>query len=109
MVRGRLLSFSMVLGMGFLLTVSLIASSMLTALMRLMGSWQIGVMGHLGNEAVFLVVFTLLFAMIYRILPDVSIAWKDVWIGAQLRTTLAEGVVFIHPEGFLVFTGKSRV
>jgi membrane protein len=95
MVRRRLLSFSMVLGMGFLLTVSLIASSILTALMRFIGSWQISVMGHLGNEAVSLVVFTLLFAMIYRILPDVSIAWKDVWIGALLTSLFFEAGKFL--------------
>jgi membrane protein len=83
-IQDRFLSFTMVLGMGFLLMVSLIVSTAVAAFVQLLGDSEVGVIGHIMNETVSLIVFTLLFAMIYRILPDAKIAWGDVWIGAVL-------------------------
>jgi membrane protein len=82
-VRERLLTFGMVLVIGFLLLVSLLLSSMLSALTHWMKvllhlpDW----LGGAGLIASFAVV-TLLFALIFKVLPDVKIAWKHVWIGA---------------------------
>lgn len=86
LVRSRLLSFGMILSIGFLLMVSLIASAALAAL----GTWwapsfdRWGAMLRPVNEAVGFAVATLLFAMIYKILPRVRVQWRDVWVGAAV-------------------------
>jgi membrane protein len=94
MLRQRFLSFSMVLGVAFLLLVSLVVSTVLAALVSLFGSWGTGVVGSIVNEMASLVVITLLFAMIYRFLPDARIAWRDVWLGAVLTALLFEAGKF---------------
>ena len=90
MVRARLLSFGMVLGVGFLLIISLIASAAVAALGKfsapLFGSWVV-----LAEGLNFLVSFafvTLTFAMIYKIIPRVRIGWRDVWVGAAVTALL---------------------
>jgi membrane protein len=87
-IRDRLLSFTMVLGTAFLLLISLVISAALAAVASLFGEWQGTVIGQILNAAVSLVVITLLFAMIYRFLPDAKIAWRDVWFGAGFTTVL---------------------
>lgn len=85
-VRDRFFSFTMVLGTGFLLLVSLLLSAGLAAAgsyfeARIPGGaalWQ-GV-----NAVTSFAVVTGLFALIYRIVPDAEIAWRDVWIGAAV-------------------------
>ena len=84
----RLLSLSMVLGTAFLLLVSLVASAALAALGSLTGEWGATVLGQALNIGVSLIVITLLFAMIFRFLPDAKIAWRDVWFGAAFTTFL---------------------
>ncbi|MFO0890368.1 MAG: YihY/virulence factor BrkB family protein [Isosphaeraceae bacterium] len=89
-IKDRFLSFVMVLGTGFLLLVSLILSAILSAFVHL-AAGVLPEMGNallLGNYAVSLVIFTLLFAMIFRVLPDVEIAWRDIWVGSALTTIL---------------------
>jgi membrane protein len=86
-LQNRFLSFTMVLGTAFLLLVSLGVSTMLSALAK-MGDWQTGFLGHTFNFLVSFAVVTLLFAMIYRFLPDVRIGWKDVWLGAAVTSAL---------------------
>ena len=85
-IKGRLLSFGMVLAIGFLLLVSLALSAGLAALGELMESRLPG--GEalwLGiNFAISFGFITLLFAMIYKILPDIDLEWRDVWIGAGI-------------------------
>ena len=89
-IKDRLLSFALIVGIGFLLLVSLVLSAGLSALGKYMGGllpvqetlWQ-GV-----NFVVSFGVITLLFAMIFKLLPDVKIAWRDVWIGAILTALL---------------------
>ena len=90
MVRTRLLSFGLVLGLGFLLVVSLIASAALAALGRWWGTWFEGwdVVLEILNFAVSFGSFTLLFAMIYKIMPRASIPWSDVWTGAAVTSLL---------------------
>lgn len=82
--RYRVLSLLTLLGIGFLLLVSLIVSAVLDAL----GKWMSGIIPgnfiiwHLIDFAVSLGIITLLFAMIFKMLPDVRIAWRDVWVGS---------------------------
>jgi membrane protein len=88
-VRNRFLSFSMVLGIGFLLLVSMALSTALSALTKSIGN-SLPMAGWLGHGLDFLVSFgvvTLLFAMIFKFLPDVKVPWSKVWIGA-IGTTL---------------------
>jgi membrane protein len=89
-IRQRFVSFAMVLGVGFLLVVSLLVSALLSALATLMTGalGDIAIVGQLLDLAISLLVVTLLFAMIYKYLPDARIAWKDVWIGAALTSCL---------------------
>ncbi|VTS00683.1 ribonuclease bn : Ribonuclease BN OS=Gloeocapsa sp. PCC 7428 GN=Glo7428_4543 PE=4 SV=1: Virul_fac_BrkB [Gemmata massiliana] len=86
--RDRFLSLSMVLGVAFLLLVSLIASSALAAATTLLGHWQTGTAGLVLTTALDLATVTLLFALIYKYLPDAEIAWRDVWFGAAITSAL---------------------
>jgi membrane protein len=89
-LRDRFLSFAMVLGVAFLLLVSLVVSATLaslgTLLDRLPGSMQWMAQGI--NFAGSFVVITLLFAMMFKYLPDVKMAWSDVWLGAAVTALL---------------------
>ncbi len=93
LIRARLLSFGMVLGVGFLLIVSLILNAALAALAALgkwwgawFGDWELTLQAV--NFLVSFAVVTGLFAMIYKILPSEKIAWGDVWIGAAVTSLL---------------------
>jgi len=89
-LRDRFLSFTMVLGMGFLLLVSLAISATLSALGKWMGgllSVSEGLLQALNFVASFSVI-ALLFALIFKILPDAKISWRDVWIGAVVTALL---------------------
>jgi membrane protein len=87
-VRDRFLSLTMVLGVAFLLLVSLVVSSALAAVGGMLGDWQTGVAGQVVTTALDLVVITVLFALIYRYLPDAEVAWRDVWLGAAVTAAL---------------------
>jgi membrane protein len=91
-VKDRFFSFTMVLGVGFLLMVSLVISTVLASVK----AWVLGLMP--GTEFIlqiftFVVSFgiiTLLFALMYRYVPDVDIEWRDVWVGAAFTALLFE-------------------
>jgi membrane protein len=87
-IRDRFLSFSMVLGTAFLLLMSLVVSAALAALDGMLGEWGATLLGQALHIGVSFFVFTLLFAMIYRFLPDAKISWRDVWFGAAFTTVL---------------------
>jgi membrane protein len=89
-IRQRFISFAMVLAVGFLLLVSLVVTALLTAFSQFLGSLVGGAefVGHLLDVVVSFGFVTLLFAMIYKFVPDVKIQWKDVWIGAALTSIL---------------------
>jgi len=87
-LKDRLLSFLMILGVGFLLMVSLVVSAGLTAVSQWLGGAEPHLLWAALDLAVSLSVFTILFAMIYRFLPDVHIPWGDVWVGAGLTAVL---------------------
>lgn len=87
-IQDRFLSVSMVLGVAFLLLVSLIASAALAAVSGLLGDFTTGAVGQVITTAFDLVVITLLFALIFKFLPDAVIAWRDVWFGAAITASL---------------------
>jgi membrane protein len=89
-LRARLLSFGMVLALAFLLLVSLVLSAALAALGNWWGGWFEG-WALLLETLNFIASFTItmgLFAIIYKVLPRVDIAWRDVWIGAAVTAIL---------------------
>src|SRR5207302_6587750 len=76
----RFLSFAMVLGVGFLLLVSLVIDAALASLDKAL--WQPV------QLIISFAVVTVLFAMIFRFLPDIRIEWRDVWLGAAFTSLL---------------------
>ena len=90
MLRDRFLSFAMVLGSGFLLLASLVVGAALTALNDSVATIVSidPVLLRIIHLIVSFVVTTLLFAMIFKVLPDVGIEWNDVWIGAAMTSLL---------------------
>lgn len=90
-IRTRLIAFGMVLMVGSLLVVSLLASALLSALSRFFGDFSLPIPSsllQLINFGVSFGIITLAFAMIYKILPDVRIRWRDVWVGDAITSLL---------------------
>jgi membrane protein len=88
-IRIRLFSFAMVLVIAFLLLVSLVVSAVLAALgSRVAGGDGDRVAWLALNFAVSVAVFSVLFAMMYKFLPDARIGWRDVWLGGVLTALL---------------------
>ena len=106
-IKDRFLSFVAVLGTGFLLLVSLILSSALAAL----GKWFSGLLPlpeavlELMNFTLSFIVIAGLFALIFKVLPDAKVAWRDVWIGAGLTAALFT----IGKFALGIYLGKSNV
>jgi membrane protein len=106
-LRDRFLSFTMVLGTGFLLLISLALSAGFSAL----GDY----LGHLlsipeaalqaFNVILSLALVTLLFGLIFKVVPDAKVAWRDVWIGALITALLFT----IGKFGIGLYLGKSSV
>ncbi len=89
-VQDRLLSFGMVLAIAFLLVVSLVASAVIAGIGAFVGGW-VGAfepLWHLVDVVVSIAVLSLLFGAIFKWLPDVEIAWRDVWVGAVATSVL---------------------
>ena len=107
LLRARLLTFGMILVVGFLLLVSLVLSAGLAALGKWwgpsFGTWEVVL--QIVNFVVSFGIVTLLFAFMYKILPRVHVAWRDVWIGAAV-TSLLFGIGKI---GIGLYLGKSGV
>lgn len=89
-VQSRFLSFAMVLVIGFLLLVSLVLSAVLSGISSFFGRMvpDFVVVGQVLNFALSFGVITLLFASIYKFLPDVRMPWKDLWVGAATTALL---------------------
>ncbi|HMI83445.1 MAG TPA: YihY/virulence factor BrkB family protein [Polyangiaceae bacterium] len=105
-VKDRFLSFTMVLGVAFLLLVSLVISAGLAAV----GKWFTSLDGvewiwQIANFAISLGLITLLFALVFKVIPDVKIRLRDVWLGA-----LVTGALFTLGK-FLIglYVGKAGV
>jgi membrane protein len=89
-IKDRFLSFTMVLGTAFLFLVSLMVSAAVATFGDAFGGWLPGgeAIGHILEFTLSFGVTTLLFAMIFKMLPDVKIAWSDVAIGAAATALL---------------------
>ena len=89
-IKRRFLSFTMVLGVGFLLLVSLLLSTGLAAVQEfIVGLLPAAVLvAQILNFLVSFGIITLLFALIFKVIPDVKIAWRDVWIGSLVTALL---------------------
>ncbi|MBB3641600.1 YihY/virulence factor BrkB family protein [Variovorax atrisoli] len=106
-LRARVLSFGLILGLAFMLMVSLVVSAALAALgtwsTNLVPGWELMLQGL--NLLVSLTILTVLFAMIFKFMPSAPIAWRDVWTGAAVTAVLFEiGKVLIG-----LYLGKSGV
>jgi membrane protein len=89
-IKDRFWSFTMVVGIGFLLLVSLAASAWLAAVGKFFAQLSplpVAVM-ETANALLSFVTITLMFAVIYKLLPDVMITWQDVWVGAAVTALL---------------------
>jgi membrane protein len=87
-LRGHFAAFAMVLVIGFLLLVLVIASATLNALDNLLGPAAPERLWHNLDLLVSLAVITLLFALIFKVLPEARLRWRDVWVGAALTAGL---------------------
>jgi membrane protein len=89
-IRHRLLSYAALLAIGFLLLVSLIVSAALDGAEKWMNGITPGyaVVWNIIDIAVSLAIITLLFAMMFKLLPDVIITWRNVWIGSFVTALL---------------------
>lgn len=91
-LRTRLLSFGLVLGLGFLLLVSLVVGAAIAAL----GKWSDGFFQgwetvlHALNLSISFVTTAFLLALIYKLMPRARIAWRDVWLGALVTALMFE-------------------
>ena len=90
LLLNRLRSFTIALSVGFLLLVSLVVSAALAALQEYLNNWMPGVpaVWQMLNIVTSFLVAAVLFAMIYKYLPDAKITWRDVWIGAAVTAAL---------------------
>jgi len=108
LLRTRLLSLGMVMGLGFLLIVPLVFSAVLAALEKWwsprFGDGTLALMSGL-NAGVSLLLLSAMFAMIYKWMPRVRVAWSDVWIGALITALL-----FTAGKGLIgLYIGRSGV
>lgn len=89
-LRDRLLSFGVVCGVAFLLLVSLVISAVLSAINGwlaekvMVGGWLL----QFANQLLSLLITTVLFAIIYKVLPHARLSWSDVWVGAFITALL---------------------
>jgi len=89
-LRQRFFSFAMVLAIGFLLLVSLVVTAVLSSFTSMLSSF-LGDATYVAHAIDIIVSFgfvTLLFALIYKYVPDVEIHWRDVWVGAALTSIM---------------------
>ena len=106
-LRSRLLSLGFILGLGFLLSVSLVISAGTAAF----GNWASGLFPgwetllHILNSVISLGIGATLFAMIFKLMPQATVGWRDVWVGAGVTALLFEiGKTLIG-----LYIGKSSV
>ena len=89
-IREYLVSIAAIIGLGFLLLISLLVTTALSLLGKYFGDQVPAVtMQILGSAASFAVI-TCLFAMMFKWLPDTPVAWRDVWLGAAITAALFE-------------------
>lgn len=105
-LKQRFLSLTMVLGTGFLLLVSLLLNAALSAVgQRLAGSGAGEGIWHLVHIVVSLIVTTGLFTLMFKVIPDATIAWRDVWLGGAVTALLFT----LGQVGIGLYLGKTSV
>lgn len=89
-LRSRILSFGLVLGLAFMLMISLVVSAALAAASEWLGGVTAAesVLANILNFTASFALFTVLFAMIYKIMPTAKISWHDVWMGSAVTALL---------------------
>ncbi|MBE9014372.1 YihY/virulence factor BrkB family protein, partial [Pseudanabaenaceae cyanobacterium LEGE 13415] len=89
-IQARFLSFAMVLVIGFLLLVALVLSAALSGISSYFGGFlpEAFQIGRILNFVLSFALITLLFASIYKFLPDVEVPWKNLWVGAAVTALL---------------------
>lgn len=108
MLLNRLISFSMIISLGFIALVALIINAVLDAIIdKLLNMFpQITVyLAYIINQLITFGSITLLFAIIFKVLPDAKVKWKDVWMGSL--TTALLFMVGKYAIGF--YLGKSKI
>ena len=105
LLRSRLLSIGMILGIAFLLMVSLVLDTALNALGKMWGTegWQ--VLAQAVNFVIGFALTTTVFALIYKLMPRARIEWHDVWVGAAVTAILFTVGKFL----ISLYIGKSAV
>jgi membrane protein len=108
LITNRLLSFSLIIGFGFLLLVSLLANTLADVLtdriVRLLGHGEAILIQGVGLLTLFFVITTM-FSIIYKVLPDATIHWRDAFVGASFT-----GIMFLLGK-FLIgyYLGNSQL
>jgi membrane protein len=89
-IRDRFSSFTMVVGVGFLLLVSLVVSALMTAMTSRLNTalGAVALVAQVLHIVVSLGMTTFIFALIFKVIPDAKIRWRDVWIGAFVTSLL---------------------
>lgn len=105
MLWARMLSFGLILGLAFLMMVSLVVSAFLAALGSWVGAllpgWEL--LLQVINIVIAFATMTLLFAMIYKYMPSTRIAWRDVWVGAAVTSLLFQ----VGKTAIALYLGRS--
>jgi membrane protein len=108
-IKKRVLSFGMVAGLGFLLLVSLVISAVVAAMSNMVGGWvgseTTSALVEITHTAASLVVFAALFAAIFKIMPDVYLAWRDVLLGACVTSL----IFAVGKAGIGLYVGNSNI
>ena len=103
-VKERFLSMAMVLGIGFLLLITLVIDAMISAMGGFVSQYVGGeAVAHILELGFSFVIAVALFACIFRILPDLKISWHDVWFGAMFTAVL----FVLGKWGLGVYLGKA--
>jgi membrane protein len=100
-IRARLFSFGLIMAIGFLLLISLVVSTALAALSSWLNAGDsvwLGVLFHGIDFAISFLVISVLFALMFKILPDVKNSWRDVFVGGMLT-----GVLFLIGKTAIAF------
>ena len=107
LLRTRLLSFGLVLVLAFLLLTSLVISAGLAMLARYAIAWSGSSVALLGtlSSLISIVVIASLFAVIYKMLPEVPLSWSDVWIGAAFTALLFS----LGKQAIGIYLGNSSI
>lgn len=106
-LKDRIMSFGLIISIGFLLLVSLLITAALTAFSGWIKANLPDVMLYLFYVLNFIVSFsmiTVLFALMFKILPDAKVRWKDVWVGAMATTLL----FLLGKFGLGIYFGKAE-